>query len=130
MGKEDNLRIKTSNIPNAGKVLFAFKKSFPPYKVLSKYTSRRRSEREINRKYGPGKVEYAICNCGNCIDTNYTTDDAARFANDPRGSRFIGNADLTGNGRLWCFNLKSKKRIKPGQEILTNYGVDYWKRKK
>lgn len=109
LAKEDNLRIKPSNIVNAGKGLFAYKKSFPAFKKLSKYTGRKLTEREINRKYGPGLAEYALCDKGICIDSTYTTDAAARFANDPRGSRYVSNSDLTGSrGR---FNLKSNKII-------------------
>lgn len=129
LAKYDNLRIKPSNIPNAGKGLFAWKKSIPRDKKISPYTGRLMSQRAIDAKYGDGLAEYAICDRGNCIDANYTTDAAARFANDARGTAYRKNADLRGSGRRYNFYLKSTKRIKPHQEIFTSYGADYWNKK-
>ena len=122
---QDGLRIiKPSAIPNAGKGLFAWKKGFKKGSEISKYTGRRLRKNEIDKKYGNKTAEYAICNGDRCIDANYTTDGAARFANDARRTRFKNNAHLRGKTN---FQLKAKKDIGAHQEIFTSYGREYWK---
>lgn len=51
LAKQNNLRIKPSNIPSAGKGLFAWKKSIPRNTLISKYTGRKISKKELDRKY-------------------------------------------------------------------------------
>lgn len=123
LAKEDNLRVKPSLINNGGKGLFAWKKPFKKNAKISTYTGRRLSKSDVDRKYGEDIAEYVICHRNNCVDANYTTDNAARFANDSRGSAFKDNAFLKGHKN---FRLEAKKKIKPNQEILTSYGKGYW----
>ena len=85
LAKQNNLRIKPSNIPNAGKGLFSWKKPIMCDAIISKYTGRHCTRKQIDKKYGNSRADYAICNKqGKCIDANHTTDVAARFANDSR----------------------------------------------
>ncbi len=125
LAAQDNLRIKPSNIPNAGKGLFAWKKDFKKGCKISKYTGRRLNKYQIDLKYGDETAKYAMCNGNKCIDANYTTDAAARFANDARRTGFRNNAILTGKNH---FALKAKSNIHPHQEVLTPYGDAYWER--
>ena len=127
LGKKFNLRIKTSNISNGGKGLFAYKKTIPKNKKIANYTGRHLTSSQVIRKYGDGLAEYAICDKGKCVDANETTDGAPRYANDARGSRFKNNSFLL--GKKYNYFLKSSKNIKPHQEIFTNYGKEYWKKK-
>ena len=127
LGKNLNLRIKTSNIPNAGKGLFAYKKPIRKNSKIANYTGRKLTGSQVINKYGDGLAKYAICDKGKCVDSNETTDDAARYANDARSSRFKNNSFLT--GKNYNFFLKSGKNIKPHQEIFTDYGKEYWKKK-
>lgn len=124
---QDNLRIKPSNIVNAGKGLFAWTKPILARKKFTKYTGRKMTAREVTQKYGQGLAEYALCDRGRCIDANYTTDAAGRFSNDSRGSRYRNNAEY--RGRNYKFYLKSTKRVRPHEEIFCNYGNSYWKEK-
>ncbi|CAB3982342.1 SET domain-containing [Paramuricea clavata] len=124
LAKQDNLRIKPSQIPNAGKGLYAWKKPIPRGRIISQYTGRKRTRQQIDRKYGDATAQYTICNRrGRCIDANHTTDGAARFVNDARNSRFQNNSRIKGRS---AFRLKATSTIQPHQEIFTNYGRDYW----
>jgi hypothetical protein len=124
LAKQDNLRVKLSTVPNTGEGLFAWKRPFKKNAEISKYTGQRLTKNEIDKKYGDETAKYAICNGNRCIDANYTTDAAARFANDAYGTRFKTNSYLKGRNH---FRLKAKKKIKPHQEIFTSYGKDYWR---
>ncbi|CAB3978339.1 SET domain-containing [Paramuricea clavata] len=124
LAKQDNLRIKPSQITNAGKGLFSWKKPIPSGRVISKYTGRRRTREQIDRKYGDKVAKYTICNKkGLCIDANHTTDAAARFANDSRNTRFPYNGRMGGNQ---MFRLKSSQHIPAHLEIFVDYGREYW----
>lgn len=92
LAKENNLRIKPSNIANAGKGLFAWKKSIPHGKRITAFTGRYTTKRALNRKYGNNLAEYALCEGNNCVDANYSTDSAARFTNDYRFSGYRQNS--------------------------------------
>ena len=125
LAKEDNLRIKPSNIINGGKGLYSWKKAIPHGAVISKYTGRKSTKQQIDRKYGTAVAKYALCNArGRCVNANHTTDAAARFANDAQNTPFENNSIIRGNRR---FRLKGSKRIPPHREIFTSYGVDYWR---
>jgi hypothetical protein len=124
LAKQDNLRIKPSNIINGGKGLYSWKKSIPRGAVISKYTGRQRTKQQLDKKYGDAVAKYALCNArGRCVDANHTTDAAARFANDARNTPFKNNSIIQGNRR---FRLKASKRILPHREIFTSYGDEYW----
>jgi hypothetical protein len=108
LAKQNNLRIKPSNIPNAGKVLFTWKKPIPRDTLISKYTGRKISKKELDKKYGDGRADYAVCNKrGRCVDATYTMDAAARFVNDSRGTSFENNSKMKGNQ---IFKLKATKQ--------------------
>ena len=125
LSRQNNLRIKPSNIPSAGKGLFTWKKSIPRNKLISKYTGRKLSKKEIDRKYKKGRADYAVCNSkGRCVDATYTTDAAARFVNNSRGTSFRNNSRIKGNQ---VFGLKATKTIPPNNEIFTSYGREYWR---
>jgi hypothetical protein len=124
LSRQDNLRIKPSNIPNAGKGLFAWKKPIARNTLISKYTGRKLSKKELDKKYGKGRADYAICNQrGRCVDSTYTTDAAARFVNDSKGTSFGNNSKINGKQ---IFKLKATRAIPANNEIFTSYGREYW----
>jgi hypothetical protein len=124
LAKYDNLRIKPSQIIGGGKGLYAWKKDFTRGKIIANFTGRKRTQRQLDRKYGSGVAKYAVCNSkGLCIDANHTTDGAARFVNDPRKTPFQTNAKIRGDT---AFRLKATKRIPANREIFTSYGREYW----
>ena len=99
-------------------------KSIPRGAIISKYTGRRRTKKQIDQKYGDAVAQYALCNArGHCVDANHTTDAAARFANDARDTPFKNNSIMRGNQ---MFRLKASKRILSHREIFTSYGDEYW----
>lgn len=130
LAKEKNLRIKKSNIPNAGKGLFTWKKPIRRGKNIDFYTGVKTSRPVLDVKYGKNTTaEYALCNGPNlCIDAFLSTHGAPRFTNDARGSKYKNNSHFTFDNRYNNFNLKSSKYIKPHQEIFSNYGEKYWPR--
>lgn len=126
LAKQNNLRIKPSQINNGGKGLYSWKRAIPKGKTISKYTGRIRTKYQLDQKYGDAVAKYAVCNNkGNCIDANHTTDAAARFANDARKTVFKNNSRIRGGDTM--FNLKATKRIPPHREIFTSYGREYWR---
>ena len=126
LANEDNLRIKPSNIKNAGKGLFSWKKPFKRNQFINEYTGEKTTLKKLNNKYGKNIVaQYSICDGPKkCWDAYKTTDGPPRFANDARGTKNKNNS---------CFRVKNKKitlestkSIKPNQEIYADYGGDYW----
>ncbi|CAB4001890.1 Hypothetical predicted protein [Paramuricea clavata] len=105
LAKYNTLRIKPSNVIGGG---------------------RKRTKAEIDRRYGNKLAKYALCNRqGICVDSNHTTDAAARFANDSHGTPFSNNSKIRGNT---VFRLKATKTIPANREIFTSYGREYWNR--
>ena len=128
LANEDNLRIKPSNIHNAGKGLFSWKKPFKRNQFINEYTGERTTLKKLNERYGKKIVaQYSICDGPRkCWDAYKTTHGAPRFANDARGTKNKNNS---------CFRVKNKKitlettkSIKPNEEIYADYGDDYWPR--
>lgn len=129
LAKEKNLRVKPSTVNNAGKGLFTYKQAIQRGEKIDAFTGEKTNQAKLDRKYGVySTAEYALCRGpNNCIDSYLTTHGAPRFANDARGSKYKNNSRISFSKNK-NFNLKSTKRIKPHQEILTNYGDSYWPR--
>jgi hypothetical protein len=124
LAKQNNLHIKPSNVAAAGKGLFTWKKPFQRGDIISKYTGRKLTKKQLDKKYSEGRADYAVCNNrGRCVDSTYTTDAAARFVNDSRGTSFQNNSKIKGQQ---MFRLKATKKIPANHEIFTSYGDSYW----
>ena len=52
LANEDNLRIKPSNIQNAGKGLISWKKPFKRSQIIDKYTGEKTTLKKLDAKYG------------------------------------------------------------------------------
>ena len=52
LANENNLRIKPSNIPNAGKGLFSWKKTIKSKQFIEEYTGEKTTLKKLNDKYG------------------------------------------------------------------------------
>ena len=89
LANEDNLRIKPSNIQNAGKGLFSWKKPIKRNRFINEYTGEKTTLKKLNTRYGKKIVaQYSICDGQKrCWDAYKTTDGAPRFANDARGTK-------------------------------------------
>ena len=130
--KNKNLRIKKSLIPNAGFGLFAGKKKIEKRSSLGLYTGRRIKNRKLDKYYPKTNLAlYAICKSGKknarCINANYSTDSAPRYANDIMSIKKKSNMDIKNVGkRKYVPKAHAIKDINPNQEIYYYYGPQYW----
>ncbi|CAB3977955.1 Hypothetical predicted protein [Paramuricea clavata] len=109
LAKQNNLRIKPSNIIGGGKGLYSWKKQIPRGNNIGKFTGRITTKKELDQLYGDVTAKYAVCNRrGQCINSNYTTDGAPQFANDARKTPFRNNAQIRGRQ---IFRLKASDAI-------------------
>ena len=130
--KNDNLRIKKSLIPKAGLGLFAGRKKINKSQSLGYYTGRRIKNKYLDKYYPKTNLApYAICESGRknarCINANFSTDAAPRYANDIM-SKSKTNMDIKNVGRRkYRPKAYAIKDIKPNEEIYYFYGPQYWK---
>ena len=130
--KNNNLRIKKSSIPNAGLGLFAGGKKINKKQSLGYYTRRKIKNKSLDKYYPKTNLApYAICENGRknarCINANYSTDAASRYANDIMIKKKT-NMDIRNVGtNKYAPKAFAIKDIKPNQEIYYYYGPQYWK---
>ena len=124
--QENNLMIKKSTLPNAGKGLFT-KKVIPKGTRIVEYKGRVTSWKEVDHLDGLNAYIFYI-NRNHVIDGSKHKKSFARFANDAKGSKkhegLVNNCKYVIDG-LRVF-LESKKDIPANQEILAGYGKEYW----
>jgi hypothetical protein len=60
------------------------------------------------------------------IDAARTNSGYGRWANDPRGTGHVANAEFVVNRTTGTARLRATKRIEVGEEIFVRYGPDYW----
>lgn len=123
---EDQLVIKRSGIPGAGKGLFT-KKFIPKGTRITEYKGKITTWGKVNHKNGENGYIYYIKR-NHVIDAGNNRKAYARYANDARGLAKIkgltNNSQYTEDG-LRVF-IESTKDIPAGTEILVDYGKEYW----
>ncbi len=123
---ENKVRVKKSELPGAGKGLFA--RSFiPKGSRIVEYTGEITTWKEVDHEEGTnGYIYYVKRN--HVIDASRTPEALARYANDARGivrvKGMTNNAEYTEEG-LKVY-ITSTKDIPAGAEILVDYGKEYW----
>ena len=123
------LIVKRSQIPNAGKGLFA-KKPFKKNEKIIEYKGEIIDWKEYKNRVEENKDGYLFfVNNKYCIDAFSTPQHKARYANDARGlNRTKG---LRNNAVYEVFDKKcfivATRNIEAGEEILVDYTADYWK---
>lgn len=120
--RDEGLRIKTSDVPGAGLGLFATRQIRHRGHVVE-YEGEDMTRKAVDARY-PGPALYVYCkNNVQCRDARMTTSGPARFAND-------GIIRRRNNARMvpGTYNLRAKKSIAAGKEILWDYGPTYWQR--
>ncbi len=126
--KELNLRVKDSTVPHGGLGLFTAEKTYKKGEVITPYTGDLLTKKQVDTRY-PGNTtgEYVLCqNENKCVDGRKTTEKGlGRWANSTYKTKYKSNAKYTSK-----FNVTATKTIKPGKEILVNYGRDYWNKSK
>lgn len=123
---ENEVRIKRSGLPGAGKGLFA-KKAIPKGTRIVEYKGEITTWKEVDHEDGDnGYIYYVKRN--HVIDARHTPESLARYANDARG--IVRVKGITNNAEYREDGLKvyitSVKEIPAGGEILVDYGKEYW----
>lgn len=124
------LKVKKSQLPNAGKGLFtttAIKKGT----LIVEYGGEMLTWREVQKRY-PGNIQAALylfhLGPNKWIDAQLTPENLARYANDAMGfSRIKG---LRNNAEYQIHKglpyIVATKNIEAGDEIFVSYTKDYW----
>lgn len=124
---EKQLRVKTSQLPNAGKGLYTTK-AIPKGTRIVEYKGRRSKWKDVRDEDGRNGYIFYI-NRNHVVDALPAKSALARYANDARGltrvKGMINNADYVVDG-LKVY-IESKRDIPAGAEIFVDYGKDYWK---
>ena len=124
--QQHGLRVKPSQIQNAGFGLYATKRLAKNARVAS-YTGEHRTRNQIAQKYGTDTGQYVLCRSdAECFDASKTNSSLARFANDAHGSTFKNNAKFTPGAQSGTPLLRTTKAIPAGREIYVSYGREYW----
>ena len=123
---ENNIKVKISCLPGAGKGLFA-KTFIPKGSRIVEYKGKITTWKEVDDNDGNnGYIYYVKRN--HVIDASRHSTALARYANDAKGLQrvkgIINNAEYAEDG-LKVY-IQSKKDIPAGSEILVEYGKEYW----
>jgi SET domain-containing protein len=120
------LEVKISKLPQAGKGLFA-KRSFRKGQRITEYKGRLRKWKDVAHEDAINTYLMRV-NRFWAIDAKPTVLTFGRYANDAAGtkgkSRKDNNAIYVTEG-VRCF-LEADKEILPGDEILVDYGKEFW----
>jgi uncharacterized protein len=127
------LTLKKSLIPGAGKGLFV-KSKFTRGDIVCEYAGEIVTWAECERRADQGHEGYVFFITKNhCIDAYFTPEAIGRYANDAKG---IGRVEGLKNNAQYEIKVRSGKKkgfivatrtINPGDEVLVDYGKDYWK---
>lgn len=125
----EDLEVKTSTLPKAGKGLFT-KRDIKKGERIVEYLGEIITDKELEKRAEKDIYGYAFyINSRRVIDAYYTPEALARYANDAAGlQRTLG---LKNNccyeiwkNRGW---ITAEKDIKAGSELFVSYGAAYWK---
>ena len=122
---EDSLEVKVSGLPNAGKGLFT-RVFIPAGTDIVEYTGVITTWNEAKNDWNNGYIYYVSRN--RVINAQPHLHALARYANDAAGLEKVKH--LKNN---CVYKVKGKKvfihavkNIRPGEEILVEYGKEYW----
>ena len=123
---ENQLFIKRSNVPGAGKGLFT-KKAIPKGTRIVEYKGKITTWKEVDHHQGKNGYIYYVKR-DHVIDAFTYEKALARYANDAKGLNKVkelnNNAEYVEDG-LKVY-IESRKDIPAGGEILVDYGKEYW----
>lgn len=127
------LYLKKSLIPGAGKGLFV-KNEVKKGEIVCEYEGEIVPWSVCEKRAEEGHEGYAFFITKNrCVDAYFTKEAIGRYANDAKG---IGRVEgLRNNAQYEIKTRKGEKRvfivatrtIKANDEVLVDYGKDYWK---
>jgi SET domain-containing protein len=123
---EKLVEVRESVLPGAGKGLFA-RAFIPRGSRIVEYKGKITTWKEVDDNDGNnGYIYYVKRN--HVIDAAGHPNAMARYANDARGLQRVkgvsNNSEYVEEGlRVY---IESRKDIQPGEEILVEYGKEYW----
>ena len=123
---EKHLTIKRSTLPHAGKGLFTTD-FIPKDELVVEYKGRITTWKNVDHNNGwNGYIFYLKRN--HVIDAKPYKKALARYANDAKG---LSRKKGISNNSIYEVNgskvfIKSARDILPGEEILVDYGKEYW----
>lgn len=131
---KEGLKVQNSNIPHAGRGLFATK-NFRKKERVAKYSGHLRDRPVDNNDYvfQVSKAKF--------LDAEDKENHAGRFINDPKGTGKNPNVRFSKTRRVYDDPTKRKnskdrryyvpmvanRNIRKGQELLVSYGSQFWK---
>ncbi len=123
---EKSLVIKKSNLPQAGKGLFTKIEISKGTRILE-YKGKKRKWKDVKHLDGyNGYLMYITRNA--VIDALHYKKTLGRYANDARGfgriRKLRNNCEYVSEGDR-CY-LEAKRSIKKGEELLVDYGKEFW----
>lgn len=123
---EKQVAVKRSTLPNAGKGLFA-RVFIPSGTRIVEYKGKVTTWKEVDDNDGNNGYIYYVKR-HHVINAAGYPSALARYANDARGLQRVkgisNNAEYVEDGlRVY---IEANKDILPGQEILVEYGKEYW----
>lgn len=126
--------LKESSVKGAGLGLYAGNKMIPSGTKLV-YSGDRLTQQEFRERYSNGLSDYVLTSMGYYIDARSTQSCLARYVCDSRifknvnGTLYLDYVRETNckyiDGEPYPFILMTKD-IRPGEELLINYGDGYW----
>lgn len=121
----NDLEVKRSGLPNAGNGLFT-RVFIPAGTDIVEYTGIVTTWKEVNKEWDNGYIYYVSRNY--VINAKPHVNALARYANDAAGlekaKQLKNNCVYKKKGKK--IFIHATKDIQPGEEILVEYGKDYW----
>jgi SET domain-containing protein len=119
------LSVRKSTVPKAGKGLFA-ERDFKKGEQIAKYAGEILTTAEYDERYGDDAMgAYGVqLDDNRVIDARKTTAGVARYACDYHGSKKKPNAEYVAEEEIDEVWVVAIKKIKKGEEILTDYGEE------
>ena len=122
-----NLQVKRSTVPGSGKGLFT-KVEIKKGEKIVEYKGKVSTWKDVDHADGTNAYIYYV-NKNRVIDARTYKKALARYANDAKGfNRLKGivnnsNYVVEKGGRVF---IEAVKNIAPGEEIMVEYGKEYW----
>lgn len=117
------IEIRASGVLGAGRGAFALA-ALPPNTIIGLYRGETLTPEQYDAKYPHGALASFVLQTGlrRFIDaSNEAQANWTRYINDCRGSGLSNNVEFTVRG-----GVRTKRRIRAGEELLVDYGPEYF----
>jgi hypothetical protein len=121
------LRVAKSNIPGAGKGLFAGKVFNAGDRIAIYSGDLLKGDAHVDEQYR-NSIYLLQMSATSMLDAARTNAGDGRLVNDSRGTQYKNNARLCTAPNTKSACIRATHRINGGEEILVSYGNSYWNR--